>query len=608
MLVGGCLAQPATNPEFWDPATTPLRPNPLSLVFARYEVAPVTAVFAYTPGERHSPTNVSWPPPGLHLTVHFAPPSTFPSNASSSFIGPVSGLAFDCPAAGCINGYATCDNTTVGGQCSWPRASAVAECAKWSSCIGLNCNPSRSDCQARGAPFSFAVGQYDVYYRGGAQLAPNTSVAVHYEMYDGLPVIHKYVTVSQSSGAAVVDDVFIELLRAPNFGPEAITVFQLQPSNPTPYSQQVVPQSSFWPGRTQQIWFFDDEWDACCDRELHVPYSYYTALKVGYGPDVAYGGLTGPGALVTPASPFTSISVRLLFHDTTELERQGLGVRRMHARLTPQLMETPLYYMITDISTTAAFRLAIDQAAAAGFEMVVIGYGAAGWCGMCPEQLTNATWVAWFKTQVDYGRGVGIGVSGELEWERGKGRGRYGVRERMLSVNEMFVVVVVVVVVVVLEMMVERLSVVDSLLTLMQPPPLPPPPPITQPILSCSTTGGGSPSRNRSRSLTAMARGAALRASPRTGTRRTACPCSISPPRLACTAWKLTGSTREPHARTPAVTTTTTALQAAGTPRCRRPRSSTSRSRRGLCTKRAPTRTASVAPINGTWLTRMRGK
>ena len=72
----------------------------------------------------------------------------------------------------------------------------------------------------------------------------------------------------------------MEYLRAPNFAPERITVFQINPSNPTPFSQQVVPQADNMPGRTQQLWFFDEEWDACCDRELHVPYSYYTVLKV----------------------------------------------------------------------------------------------------------------------------------------------------------------------------------------------------------------------------------------------------------------------------------------------------------------------------------------
>ena len=134
---------------------------------------------------------------------------------------------------------------------------------------------------------------------------------------------------------------------------------------------------------------------------------------VGYGPDVTFGGLTGPGALVSPgdAAPFESIAARLLFHDSTDYERQGLGTRRMQEYLAPQLQEAPLYTMITDISSTAAFQLAISQAAAAGLELVVVGYGANGYCGMCPEQLQNATWVAWFKSNVDFARSLGVSVT-----------------------------------------------------------------------------------------------------------------------------------------------------------------------------------------------------
>ena len=63
------------------------------------------------------------------------------------------------------------------------------------------------------------------------------------------------------------------------------------------------------------------------------------------------------------------------------------------------------------VSSTEAFQLAISQAAAVGMELVIIGYGAAGYCGMCPQQLQNATWVAWFKSNVDFAHSLGIDVS-----------------------------------------------------------------------------------------------------------------------------------------------------------------------------------------------------
>ena len=415
--VGGCTSD--AHPEFFDPAANEVAADPTALTFTSYELAPVEVPFAYTPGERHSSSNVSWPPKGVHLIAHFNV-SSFPDPTSPDFFGPFPNTQLACEGPQqdqCLQGPGTahgCD-VSVEGQCSFPRDQAVALCAAWAACAGLQCNPQRSDCQAR-ATIVLTQSHYDSYYRANKKGLPGLDVAVHYELYDGLPVLKKWVTVAARPPAlpVVVDNLFMELLRAPNFSPEQITIAQIQPSNPTPFDNQVVPDpNQSFPGRTQQLWFFDAAWDACCDQELHVSYTYYTYLRVGYGPDVTFGGPTGPGALVSPgdAAPFESIAVRLLFHDSTDWERQGLGTRRMHQYLAPQLQESPMYTMINDISSTAAFQLAISQAAAAGLELVVVGYGANGYCGMCPEQLQNATWVAWFKSNVDYARSLGVAVT-----------------------------------------------------------------------------------------------------------------------------------------------------------------------------------------------------
>ena len=215
--------------------------------------------------------------------------------------------------------------------------------------------------------------------------------AQHYEMYDGLPVMRKWLSVSVGvgGGALVVSDLMLELLRAPNEAPERMTVITVEANNPTPWSQQTVPElAQSFPGREQQYWYFDAVTDACCDAETHVPYTYYTALRAGYGFDTAFGGPTGPGALVLPGGGvYVSQSVHTVYHDTTDLERQGIGLRKVASRLAPQMTEAPMHYMITDISSTGAFRTAIAQAAVAGCARAAGGWGVrvvggGGWvCG-----------------------------------------------------------------------------------------------------------------------------------------------------------------------------------------------------------------------------------
>jgi hypothetical protein len=104
-------------------------------------------------------------------------------------------------------------------------------------------------------------------------------VTVHYELYDGMPVLRKWVTVNvASSGAPLeVSSLAYELLRSPNFSPERMTVVRQQSNNPTPDDQQVAPdRSASFPGREQQLWYQDPQYDLDNDREIHVTYTLYT--------------------------------------------------------------------------------------------------------------------------------------------------------------------------------------------------------------------------------------------------------------------------------------------------------------------------------------------
>ena len=151
-------------------------------------------------------------------------------------------------------------------------------------------------------------------------------------MYDGMPVLRKWVEVSHAgtsgkggatdvdaaaAAEAVDDDAHKPLvvdtlnyeMRAPNFGPEAMTIVQQQATNPTPFDQPRGGNPSF-PGRDFSLWFLDPDYDKCCDQELHVTYTLFTYLIVGYTVNKHFGGPTGPGATVSPGGkPFQSQSL-----------------------------------------------------------------------------------------------------------------------------------------------------------------------------------------------------------------------------------------------------------------------------------------------------------
>ena len=59
------------------------------------------------------------------------------------------------------------------------------------------------------------------------------------------------------------------MLRAPNFGPERMSVVLQQANNPTPMNDEMKPMEPHsFPGREFQLWFTDAKYDQCCDQGM----------------------------------------------------------------------------------------------------------------------------------------------------------------------------------------------------------------------------------------------------------------------------------------------------------------------------------------------------
>ena len=64
----------------------------------------------------------------------------------------------------------------------------------------------------------------------------------------------------------------------------------------------------------------------------------------------------------------------MLLLDSDEHERRGLTLKRVSLLTTPWVTENPLYFHLTDTSPLG-LRLAADDAAAVGIEMLVQSFG-----------------------------------------------------------------------------------------------------------------------------------------------------------------------------------------------------------------------------------------
>jgi hypothetical protein len=114
----------------------------------------------------------------------------------------------------------------------------------------------------------------------------------------------------------------------------------------------------------------------------------------------------GPDVILQPGDSLVSFRTFELLHDSRDRERQDLGIRRMYRVLSPWVTENPI--MMHVVSTAPdVVRATIDQAAQAGFEMVILSFGS----GLNMED-TSAANLAKFKALREYATSKGIELGG----------------------------------------------------------------------------------------------------------------------------------------------------------------------------------------------------
>lgn len=235
----------------------------------------------------------------------------------------------------------------------------------------------------------------EFHYAAPAAGPRGLAVVVHYELYDGLPVLGKWLTVSNGTGRAVtLDRVATECLAAV----EAESAVDARPTNKwrlPPIS--VMSEYSFGgmdPVTSSKV----TEWLPDPDYKTQVHYERRTPCWLVVRPPI------GPGVTLEPGAVWQSWRTWLVVQDSDSRERQGLALRRAQRALAPWLTENPILMHVRS-ADTPTFRAAVDQCADTGFEMIIYTFGS----GLNMESEDPAYW-ARIKADVDYAHARGIEV------------------------------------------------------------------------------------------------------------------------------------------------------------------------------------------------------
>jgi hypothetical protein len=188
-------------------------------------------------------------------------------------------------------------------------------------------------------------------------------VEVHYEIYDGIPLLSKWITVRNGTDRPV---------RLNSFTCEILAVVE---------PESIVDDSPSW--RQPDLLVETDYTFGGMTGPNHSP-GVHWVCDPDYPTQVNYGRKTpcllecrpplGPDQVIAPGGTFESFRAFELLLDSTDRERQTLSLRRMYRTVAPWVTENPILMHVRSAKPDAVKR-AIDQCADVGFQMVIMTFG-----------------------------------------------------------------------------------------------------------------------------------------------------------------------------------------------------------------------------------------
>jgi len=233
------------------------------------------------------------------------------------------------------------------------------------------------------------------YFESSEKNTTGINVAVHYEIYDDIPLMSKWITVENNSGNEITINSFKnEILSVV----EEESVVGGDGHLATPHIN------------VQSDYSFGDMTSKNADHTTYwLPDSLYTS-QVNYNLQtpclLESKPPIGPAYRLQPRQTFEPFHTYELMYDSYDKERCGLAERKMYRTIAPWATENPIFLHLTSTDPEIV-KTAVDQCAATGFEMIILSFGS----GLNMEDTSEAN-IKKIKSLVDYAHSKGIEMGG----------------------------------------------------------------------------------------------------------------------------------------------------------------------------------------------------
>ena len=213
-------------------------------------------------------------------------------------------------------------------------------------------------------------------------------IEVHYALYEGLPLICKWVSCFYSGDQPIrLNRVINEVWGVP--GEESAVVGETGQMK-TPHGIYVETNYAFNNAMRYDLSDQTTHWKADSSYTSQVNYQYKTPCLLEVYVE------KGPGIKLQKGDSFVSVKTFELLLDSYDRERRGLSVRKMYNTIAPWTTENPIFMHLVS-KTDEDVRNAVDQCAATGYEALILSFGS-----HCDMEDTSIANISRWRSLADY--------------------------------------------------------------------------------------------------------------------------------------------------------------------------------------------------------------
>jgi hypothetical protein len=235
-------------------------------------------------------------------------------------------------------------------------------------------------------------------YRAAATELKGLELKVNYELYDGIPLIVKSLTIENKGSATFkLNRVVNEILGIAEEESAVVGTPESMKKN-----QGIYLETNYAFNNAMRYPLSDQttHWKTDPAYTSQVNYDLQTPCLLEIYPE------QGPGIELSPGQVFNSVRTHELLIDSYDRERRGLAIRKMYRTVAPWTAANPIFMHLVS-KNDEDVRRAVDQCAATGYEALILSFGS----HLNMEDTSDANLKRW-KTLANYAHNRHVFIGG----------------------------------------------------------------------------------------------------------------------------------------------------------------------------------------------------